>query len=174
MTSLLNKLMRKEDGLSAFQIISTIAIIGVILTLVVPAVTWMSKDYSPEKQRANAIKITEAVKSYVLSNGYQPQAHEAVTVHYFDSAAKAVKDTPLEANTYMVITLKDLRSSGSFAAVEDPKTGEEYDQEKTLIYVQEDAKKDLSLWITLVSGSTLYFDKMRYEDVLDGDAKVNQ
>ncbi|MGD8190126.1 type II secretion system protein [Brevibacillus ginsengisoli] len=174
MTNLLKRLTYKEDGLSAFQIISFIAIIGVILTLVVPAATWLSKDYSPEKQRANAIQISEAAKTYVLTHGYKSDAHEVVTVHYFDSASKTVKDTPLEANTYMLISLKDLRSSGSFAAVKDPKTGEEYDQEKTLIYVQEGAKHDISLWITLASGSTLYFDKMRYEDVLDGDAKVSQ
>lgn len=174
MMTWMKKRMQAEAGLSVVQIIFAIAIIGVILTLVVPAATWLSQDFSPDKHRANAIEITEAAKSFVISHGYHPTSKEAITVHSFDSAAKAIKDASLEANTYMTITLKDLRSSGSFAAVKDPKTGEEYDQEKTVLYVQEDANKRMNIWLTLASGSTLYFDKMRYEDVLDGDAKVNQ
>ncbi len=174
MTVLLKKLLKEENGLSLFQMIATVAIIGVILTLVVPAVSWLSKDTSPEKHRANAIQIVEAAKSYVKVNHYKPGTVEAITVHYFDKAHRSVKDTTLEANQYMTVTLRNLNESGIFRPVEDPQTGNEYDPDKTVIYVQEDADKQMNYWITLASGSTSYFDKMRYEDVLDGDAKVNQ
>lgn len=169
-------LIQNEKGISFFQILLIIASIGVVLTLVVPVVTWMQKDNSPEKQRANAIHIVESTKKFIVANGYKAEPNEPVTLNYFEAVDKnkVAKEISLEANSYMTISLKDLKESGIFKSVDDPKTGEDYDLEKTIVYIQEDATKQLNYWVTLSSASTAYFDKMRYEDVLDGDAKVNQ
>ncbi|MGC5327211.1 hypothetical protein [Brevibacillus sp. SYSU BS000544] len=170
------KLVQNEKGISFYQILLIIASIGVVLTLVVPAVTWMQKDNSPEKQRANAIHIVESAKKFIVANGYKSENNETVTLRYFEPVDKnkVEKEISLEANSYMTISLKDLKESGIFKSVDDPKTGEDYDLEKTIVYIQEDASKQLNYWVTLASGTNAYFDKMRYEDVLDGDAKVKQ
>ncbi len=136
----LKRFVKDERGLTLIELLAVIVILGIIAAIAVPAITGITGNTKKEAHKANARQMIEAAKQKVAISGFKPNTGTtAITATRVNDDGERLlqQGDTLAADSYMVITLDQLKDDGYFSKIVDPESssGNEYDDTNTAVYV---------------------------------------